>query len=288
MIKFKLNGAEVSYDGDPERSLLSYLRETAGLVSAKNGCGGEAACGACLVELNAKPALSCITPMEKVNAAAIVTIEGFPQSLRRTLGRAFVAKGAVQCGFCTPGFLTRTKILLENNPEPSREEIIQALRFNLCRCTGYHKIIDAVRLAADHIRKNRKLKLKGVAGVGSSLPKYDAYNKAVGRSAFIDDMRFDGLLYAALKFSDYPRARVLSINVAAAAGMQSVVRVFTADDIPGERTVGVIHPDWPVMIAKGETTRYIGDVLAGVVAETEEAARRAADAIEVEYEVMKP
>ena len=114
MIKFSLNGSEVSYDGDPKMALLNYLRETAGIVSAKNGCSGEATCGACLVEMNAKPALSCVTPMEKVKDASIVTIEGFPENLRRTLGRAFVSKGAVQCGFCTPGFLSRAKMYMHD------------------------------------------------------------------------------------------------------------------------------------------------------------------------------
>ncbi len=288
MIKFNLNGSEASYDGDPKMSLLNYLRETAGIVSAKNGCSGEATCGACLVEVNAKPALSCITPMQKLNGAGIVTIEGFPENLRQTLGRAFVAKGAVQCGFCTPGFLSRAKILLENNPQPSRQDIIQALRFNLCRCTGYIKIIDAIELAAEHIRTNKALRLSGTGKVGASLPKYDAYNKALGRSAFIDDMRIDGMLHGVLKFSDHPRAQVLKVDVSAAERMPGVVRIFTATDIPGERTIGVIHQDWPLMIAAGETTRYIGDVLAGVVAENEDIARRAAAAIAVEYEVQEP
>ena len=288
MIKFNLNGSETTFDGDPGLSLLKYLRETAGIVSVKNGCSGEATCGACLVEMNSKPALSCITPMEKVNGASIVTIEGFPESLRQTLGRAFVAKGAVQCGFCTPGFLSRAKILLETNPQPSRRDIIHALRFNLCRCTGYIKIIDAIELAAEHIRKNLELRLSSTGKVGSSQPKYDAYDKAIGQSAFIDDIRIDGMLHGALKFSDHPRAKVLKIDVAAAGKIEGVVRVFTASDIPGERIIGVIHQDWPVMIAAGETTRYIGDVLAGVVAENEEIARQAVAAIAVEYEVRAP
>ena len=288
MINFKLNGVNTPYDGDPKRSLLNYLRETAGIVSVKNGCNGEATCGACLVEVNAKPALSCVTPMQKVAGARIVTIEGFPKSLRQTLGRAFVAKGAVQCGFCTPGFLSRSKILLEDNLQPSRDDIIKALRFNLCRCTGYIKIVDAIELAAEHIRKNQALQLSATGKVGTSQPKYDAYDKAVGRSAFIDDMRIDGMLHAALKFSDHPRALVRKIDVAAAANMPGVVRVFTASNIPGERTIGVIHQDWPVMIAAGETTRYIGDVLAGVVAENETIARRAVAAIAVEYDVLEP
>jgi selenium-dependent xanthine dehydrogenase len=288
MIKFNLNGAETSYDGDPKQSLLNYLRETAGIVSAKNGCSGEATCGACLVEVNAKPVLSCVTPMQKVDGARIITIEGFPVSLRQTLGRAFVVKGAVQCGFCTPGFLSRTKILLENNPQPSRQEIIKALRFNLCRCTGYVKIIEAIELAAEHIRNNQKIRFTASGKVGSSQPKYDAYDKAVGRSAFIDDMRIDGMLHGVLKFSDHPRARIRQIDVSAAESMQGVVRIFTASDIPAERTIGVIHQDWSVMIAPGETTRYIGDVVAGVVAEDEDTARRAAAAIAVEYEIQEP
>jgi len=288
MINFTLNGSEASYDGDPKMSLLNYLREIAGIVSVKDGCSGEAACGACLVEMNAKPALSCITPMEKVNGAAIITIEGFPESLRQTLGRAFVAKGAVQCGFCTPGFLARAKILLETNPQPSRKEIIHALRFNLCRCTGYVKIIDAVELAAEHLRNHQELKLTNAGKVGADQPKYDAYNKAIGTSAFIDDLRPDGMLHAALKFSDHPRATIRRIDCAAAEKIAGVVRIFTASDIPGERIIGVIRQDWPIMIAEGETTRYIGDVLAGVVAETEAIARAAAEAITVDYEVLVP
>ena len=288
MISFNLNGAESSYEGDPKMSLLKYLREIAGVVSVKDGCSGEAACGACLVEMNAKPALSCITPMEKISGANIITIEGFPQSLRRTLGRAFVAKGAVQCGFCTPGFLSRTKILLETHLQPSREEIIHALRFNLCRCTGYVKIIDAVELAAEHLRQERELKLPKAGRVGGDQPKYDAYNRAIGRSLFLDDLRTDGMLHAALKFSDHPRATIRRIDCATAEKIAGVVRIFTAKDIPGERTIGVIHQDWPVMIAESETTRYIGDVLAGVVAETEAIARAAVEAIAVDYEVMEP
>jgi xanthine dehydrogenase molybdopterin-binding subunit B len=132
-------------------------------------------------------------------------------------------------------------------------------------------------LAAETIRKNRELKLPNAGKVGADQPKYDAYRKAIGKSAFIDDMRMDGMLYAALKFSDSPRAVV-----------RRIVRVFTAKDIPGERTIGVIKQDWPVMIAEGETTRYIGDVLAGVVAETEKIARAAAQVITVDYEVLEP
>jgi aerobic-type carbon monoxide dehydrogenase small subunit (CoxS/CutS family) len=288
MIEFILNGEKKTYDGDPKLSLLTHLRENERIVSVKDGCSGQAACGACLLEVNGKPTLSCITPMKKIAGSSIVTIEGFPEDLRRTLGRAFVEKGAVQCGFCTPGFLSRAKILLQTNPDPSRTDIIQALRINLCRCTGYVKIIDAIELAARQIRQKQEITLARPGRVGSRQPKYDAYAKAIGNSAFIDDMRVENLLYGALKFSDHPRARVLGIDCSAAEKLDGVVRVFMARDIPGERFVGVIHQDWPVMIAEGEITRYIGDVLAGVVAKTEAIAREAASLISVEYEVLEP
>ena len=288
MIKFTLNGEKKTFDGDPKLSLLIHLRENENIVSVKDGCSGQAACGACLLEVDGKPVLSCVTPMKKIDGSRIVTIEGFPENLRCTLGRAFVEKGAVQCGFCTPGFLSRTKILLETNPDPSRDDIIQALRINLCRCTGYVKIIDAIELAARQIRQKREIILAHPGRVGSRQPKYDAYAKAIGTSAFIDDMRVDDMLHGALKFSDHPRARVLGIDCTAAEKLDGVVRIFTAGDIPGERFVGVIHQDWPVMIAEGEVTRYIGDVLAGVVARTEAIAREAVSLISVDYEVQAP
>ncbi len=288
MINFILNGENITFSGDPKLSLLTYLRETEGIVSVKDGCSGQAACGACLLEIDGKPALSCITPMKKISNARVVTIEGFPETLRRNLGRAFVEKGAVQCGFCTPGFLSRAKILLETNPHPTREEIIHALRFNLCRCTGYVKIIEAIEFAAEQIRTKQDISLTNPGKVGSRQPKYDAYEKAIGTNAFITDMRMDNMLYGALKFSDHPRARVIKIDTTAAQNLEGVVRVFTAADIPGERYIGVIHQDWPVMVAEGEITRYIGDVLAGVAAETESIARKALELINVDYEVQEP
>ena len=288
MIEFELNGLAKTFSGDPGISLLRYLRDIEGIVSVKNGCSGQAACGACLLEMNGKPVLACVTPMKKANAAKIVTIEGFPARLRETLGRAFVTSGAVQCGFCTPGFLSRTKILLETNPEPSREEIVHALRFNLCRCTGYVKIIEAVELAAGHLAQKRPIELKKHGRIGKPQPKYDAYERAIGTSAFVDDIHIDQMLHAALRFSDHPHARVLRIDTSDAIKFPGVIRIFTGADIPGNRHVGVIKPDWPVMVVEGETTRYIGDVLAGVVAETGTIARKAAALISVDYDVLEP
>ncbi len=287
-IFFSLNGAKKTFNGDENLSLLKYLREYEGIISTKDGCSGQAACGACMVEMNGKPALSCVTPMKKIKGAEVITIEGFPEKLRQTLARAFVEKGAVQCGFCTPGFLTRTKVLLEKNHRPTTAKIKDALRLNLCRCTGYIKIIEAVQHAARALHEKRELKLDNPGRVGTRQPRYEALRKAVGESPFIDDLKIENVLFAALKFSDFPRAKVLKIDCTAARKPDGVVRVFTGADIPGERYNGLIVNDWPLMIVPGETTRYIGDVLAGVVAENEAIARDAVSLIKVEYQVLAP
>jgi len=288
MITFTLNGREASFSGDEKLSLLHYLREDHGLTSVKDGCSGQAACGACMVELDGRPTLACVTPMKKVTGKSVVTIEGFPENVRRTLARAFVAKGAVQCGFCTPGILARTKILLENNPDPSRAEVIKALQANLCRCTGYVKIIDGILLAAKALRDHLQIDWETRTGIGYSYPKVEAYEKALGIVPYVADMQLEGMCHGALKFSEHPRAVVRRIEVSAAAKMAGVIRVFTGADIPGKRHQGLVVKDWPMMVLEGETTRCIGDVFACVVAETEQIARLAVELIQIDYEVLEP
>jgi selenium-dependent xanthine dehydrogenase len=289
MIQFNLNGNPVKFTGNPETRLLHFLRNEQGITSVKDGCSCQGACGACLTEINGEARLSCMTDMEKLENAEVHTLEGIPEEIRDVLASAFVDKGAVQCGFCTPGFLMRTKILLQKNPQPTRDEIKKALTLNLCRCTGYVKIVDAIaeaanRLHADHIPE----KIFTSAKVGDSYPKYEAYEMAAGKRKFVNDLCFDGMLHGALRFSDHPRALIRGIDLSKALQVKGVVRIFTAGDVPGDRYVGLIFKDWPLMISAGETTRYIGDVLAGVVAEAAETARLAASLIEVTYEVLPP
>jgi len=180
-------------------------------------------------------------------------------------------------------------VLIENNPQPSREEIAKALTPNLCRCTGYKKIIDAIEYAAEAIKVKREIpKPKSEGKIGKTQPKYDADKLVLGQSHYVADMKFPGMLHGVLKFSDHPRAKVISINIDKAKKHPGVIKVFTSKDIPGSRFTGLIIPDWPLMIEEGEETRYVGDVLAGVVAETEKTAREAVKLIEVEYEVLIP
>ncbi len=288
-MKFILNGSLREYNGDPERSLLTYLREEEGIISPKDGCAPQAACGCCAVQLNDKVVLSCVIAMKKVADGEVTTIEGLGSYLQDTYANAFVSEGGVQCGFCIPGIVMQSHVLISKNSDPSRTEIEKALTPHLCRCTGYKKIVTAVLTTAEAIRNEEEIPTPESDGlIGSRLPKYQARNLVLGQHEYVDDIKIEGMKYGALKFSDHPRAKVLSVDVSAAEKLEGVIKVFTAGDVIGERTIGLIKQDWPLMIAEGETTRYVGDVLAGVVANTEAAARQAVDLISIEYDVLEP
>jgi selenium-dependent xanthine dehydrogenase len=288
-MKFKLNGKTQIYKGDPACSLLTYLRREAHIISVKNGCSPQAACGACTVELNGKPVLSCVTPMSKVVSGEVITPEGLETLIRNAFVVAFAEKGAVQCGFCTPGIVMRAKTLLDRNPDPTKKQIINALKNHLCRCTGYIKIIEAINYAAKIIRERRFVQLAAGDGrVGSRHIRYHVKELILGCRPFIADLFLPELTYGAFKFTDHPRARILSIDTRKARQLDGVLGVFTAGEIPGKRYVGLITKDWPLMVAEGETTHYIGDILAGVVAKQEDIARQAVLLIKVDYQVQKP
>lgn len=289
MITFKLNGIPCSYDGDKNYTLMNFLRKDKGLTSVKDGCSGQSACGSCTVEIDGKAKLSCVVKMGSLKGADIQTMEGFPEYVRETLAIAMVNEGAVQCGFCTPGFITRTRILLKENPDPTIEEIRKAFKPHLCRCTGYKKIEKGALTGAAALRKQARLEIRKTSGkVGIAHPKYEALEAALGKKKFVDDLFVEGMLYGALKFSDHPKAKILKIDTSEAEALDGVRKVITARDIPGENKVGLILQDWSLMIGEGETTHYIGDVIAGVVANTEEIARRAVSLIHVDYKVYRP
>lgn len=288
-MQFTLNGNKKEFTGDPELPLLTYLREHEGITSPKDGCAPQASCGCCVVELNGKGVLSCAVPMKKVEGGEVTTIEGIGEYRQRVFANAFVEKSGVQCGFCIPGIVMQAKVLVDKNPSPTREEVEYAINPNLCRCTGYKKIVDSILYAADAIRNLKEIPMPKTDGkVGRRQPKYNAAHLVLGKSLFVADMKLEGMLYGVLKFSDHPRATVLSINTKKAQALSGVWKVVTAKDIPGDRYSGLIVSDWPLMIEVGEQARYVGDVIAGVVAETEAIARRAVKLIEVEYEVLKP
>ena len=288
-MQFQLNGVPRHFDGDPELPLLTYLREHEGIISPKDGCAPQAACGCCAVDLNGKAVLSCVTPMKKVEGATVTTTEGLGEFRQQVYAHAFVAKGGIQCGFCIPGIVMQANSLINRNAEPSRDEIEKSLTPHLCRCTGYKKIVDAIEYAAEAIRNEEEIPEPTSPGrVGDRHPKYDSFAAVLGQRPYVDDLHVDGLLHGALRWSDHPRAKVLRIDTSQAQQVAGVVRILLAGDVPGRRSVGLIQQDWPLFVAEGEETRYVGDVLALVVAETSLAARMAVEQIVVEYEVLEP
>ncbi|MGD9977697.1 MAG: 2Fe-2S iron-sulfur cluster-binding protein, partial [Bacteroidales bacterium] len=288
MITFTLNSNKTTYTGELEKNLLEFLRKEKFLTAAKDGCSGQGVCGACSVEVDGKIKMACRIKMKNLEGAVINTLEGLSGKFKSVLGKNFAQKGAVQCGFCSPGMIMRAKGLYNANPTPTRNDIIRAVSPNLCRCTGYVKIIDAIEISFKELQGERIEEYKPTAKVGDRYPKYQAAETALGERDFVDDMHIDGMLFGALKFSDHPKAKVLSIDTADALKVDGVVRIITAKDIPGNHISGLIFQDWPLMIGIGETTHYIGDVIAGVIATTEEIARKAVNLIEIDYEVYRP
>jgi aldehyde oxidoreductase len=284
-ITFIVNGREVSVRDDHPH-LLSALRDELGITSPKDGCSPSGQCGCCTVLLDGKAMVSCVTGLDKAAGKEVTTLEGFDPAERDRLARAFAATGALQCGFCTPGIVVRAKALIDQKGSDLDRQTIQGrLGAHLCRCTGYVKIIDAIELLAsgDPIPEPA---LAG--GIGKRGAKYQGAELSLGDRGYIDDIVVPGMLHAALRLTDHTRADVLAIDTSRAAAEPGVVAVYTADDIPGDLRVGLIHKDWPVMIPVGGRTSYSGDVLAVVVAEDVRTARRAAGMVDVEYRELTP
>ena len=148
LLRMTVNDNPVEVDVDPGEMLAKVLRDKLGLIGTKIGCG-EGECGACTVLVEGVPVLSCLYPALKAQGQAVMTVEGLGlDGNLHPLQEAFVAHSAIQCGYCTPGFLMSAAALLANNPQPSRDEILEGLSGNLCRCTGYYQIIDAVEAVA--------------------------------------------------------------------------------------------------------------------------------------------
>ncbi|MDH3293493.1 MAG: molybdopterin-dependent oxidoreductase, partial [Acidimicrobiia bacterium] len=284
MTEFILNGRPVSA-ADDHQHLLAALRHELAVISPKDGCAPSGQCGCCTVIIDGKARVACQTPMEKVAGAEVLTVEGLDPTQAEAMASAFAAHGALQCGFCTPGIVMRTKSMLDKKgSDLQRDGAARLLGAHLCRCTGYIKILDAIEdLAAGQVPVAVSPK-----GVGSRGVKYEAELLSLGARPYIDDMVPHGLLHAAPRLADHARAGVLSIDTSAAEAVDGVVRVFTAADVPGELRSGLIHKDWPVFIPVGGRTSYLGDVLALVVANDPFTARMAAKLIDVAYDVLVP
>ena len=284
---FTLNGRAVAVDAAPGASLLDVLRDTCGLRSMKDGCAPEGSCGACTVIVDGRAVVSCAQAAERVRGRVVETLEGLPADARDQWAHAFVATGASQCGFCSPGIVMKAEALLRRDPEPSRDAIARVLAGNLCRCTGYVSILDAIELAA-RTRRDGVLFTRGPDAAGAPGSRYEGRALALGEKPFVSDLVAPGLLHGALRFAGVPRAIVRRVDTTRAAALPGVVAVVTAADVPGRREQGLIVADWPLLVAEGETTRYVGDILAAVAAETRAIAIEAAALVEVELETLPP
>ncbi|MBI5581014.1 MAG: molybdopterin-dependent oxidoreductase [Deltaproteobacteria bacterium] len=288
-IRLCVNGTWRELIVDKETVLLDLLRDDLRLTGAKQSCDRKGQCGACTVVVNGKAVRSCLARVVDLEGADIITVEGLgtPDN-PHLIQEAFVLTGAIQCGFCTPGMIMAAKALLDANPDPTVEEIKHALRRNLCRCTGYKKIIEAVQLAGRFLRGKitpeavRPKPAQGIMGV--SHPRPSSMAKACGTAYFTADYQLKGALELAVLRSKIPHARIVSIDAAQAGKMPGVAGVLTAADIKGTNILKYIVADRPVLCK--DKVRYIGDPLVAVAADTREHAEAALEKVQVQFEAL--
>jgi len=287
-IRFNLNGADVVVNTDPKRSALRVLRDDLGHTSLKPGCDPQGICGCCAALVDGKPRLTCTLPVKSLGGKTVITQDGLSPLEAEAFSEAFVSCGGTQCGYCTPGIVMQSKALLDKTPEPSDDDIAKALQMHVCRCTGWKKIHDSVHLAARWIREGQVSAQPVQGALGSTWRQEDLRMAVLGQRPYIDDMVRPGMLHGALRWTPLARCRITGIDTAPALAMPGVRAVLTAADMAGDRKVGLIFRDWPVLVGVGEETRCYADILAAVAADTPELARAAADAIVVEVEALTP
>lgn len=288
MYSFTVNGKLV--ETEKEVSLLRFLRDDLKLKSIKDGCS-QGACGTCTIIIDGKATRACVMTTKRAQGMNIVSVEGLSDFEKEAFVYAFGSKGAVQCGFCIPGMVMSGKALIDRNPNPKEDEIKEAIKGNICRCTGYKKIIEGIDLAAQILRGDKKideeLEKGDDFGVGSNAFRIDVRDKVLGIGEYVDDVELENMLHVSAVRTKYPRARILDIDVSEALALEGVVAIYTSEDVPNNK-VGHIQQDWDVMIPKGEVTRFVGDALCLVVAESEEILKKAKALVKVEYEVLEP
>lgn len=284
MYTLVVNGQK--YEAREDKKLLRFLRDDLHLTSVKDGCS-EGACGTCTVIADGKTVRACIPMVSKMEGKEIITLEGLSPREKEVYSCAFAKAGAVQCGFCIPGMILCAKALLDTVPDPGRVEVVAAIKNNVCRCTGYKKIVDGILLAARIFCENQTVTADGgTVKVGEAIRRIDAREKALGTGEYVDDIYMEDMIYASAVRSKYPRARVAAIQMEKAKALPGVVGIFTAEDIPGSVKVGHLKQDWDTMIPVGKKTHYLGDAICLVAAETPEILEEAKALVQVEYEEL--
>jgi nicotinate dehydrogenase large molybdopterin subunit len=288
--KATINGRKISRNAKPHQRLLDFVRDDLNLTGNKEGCGaGE--CGTCSVFVDGTLMKSCLLPVAKAQGTTIETVEALAKTGELSvLQKAFHKTGASQCGYCIPGMVMAATAALRTNPFADREEIKERLGGNICRCTGYQKIFDAVELARDvqngTLPAAALLEDETEAGdfIGKNVWRIDTPSKVSGRLKYAGDMTMPGMLHVQVLRSPHAHARIVSIDTSAAEVMEGVAGVITNADVLGEDGFGVFVNDQPIMARS--KVRYVGEAVAAVAAEDPLVAKRALSSINVVYEPL--
>lgn len=284
-----VNGKKHAVLVNEHEMLSGIIRDKFGLTGTKIGCE-QGSCGACTVLVDKKPVLSCITPAIRCENAEITTIEALSVSGElHKLQQKFVDKGAIQCGFCTPGMVMTALDFVNHNPEPTVNEIKEALSGNLCRCTGYKKIVEAVAEYASETKNENIQTIRtssNSASVGVPRPYIEAEKKVTGNAEYADDIKVKNALHCKFLRSIFPHAIIESIDTTDALKLQGVHYIATGKELPVKFGVLPISQDETAMAV--EKVRYIGEIIAAVAADSEEIAQQACKLIHVKYKTIKP
>jgi 4-hydroxybenzoyl-CoA reductase subunit alpha len=286
-----VNGEARTVAVKPGQTLLEVLREMLHLTGTKKGCDvGD--CGACSVLVDGKPFNSCLLLASAMEGKAITTVEGLARNGRLTpLQRAFVGEGAIQCGYCTPGMVVSATAMLEQNADPTDEEIKDALAGNICRCTGYGGIMRAIRRYPNY-RDDGSCAAEPPApprrdheSVGVSLPRIDAADKVTGRALYTADITLPNMIHGKILGSSVAHGQIRRIETSKAEALEGVIAVITGADVP-ETMHGVSPARYDEHVLAKEKVRHVGDPVAAVAAVDEGTAERALSLIEIEYEEL--
>ncbi len=285
-LQIRVNGKDVRVSGGHKRLLMDVLRDDLRLIGTKNGCT-QGYCGSCRVILNGKAVNSCTTTMRVADGGEVVTIEGIGTSdSPHPLQKAFSDHGACQCGFCIPGFIVSSYGLLEKKQTPSSEEIKQSLEENICRCTGYAQILEAIHsVVYPEECVSPKCEVNEKGAIGRSFLRDDALEKCCGTALYADDLYVEEMLHAAVLRSPHPHARILSIDTSMARKMEGVHAVLTDEDVPHNR-FGLLVSDQPVL-AEGKV-RFVGEAIVAIAANSRELANDALRKVRIDWEVLPP
>ncbi|MCP4759838.1 MAG: molybdopterin-dependent oxidoreductase [Planctomycetes bacterium] len=293
---FTINCQKHSAAIEPHDTLLDVLRDKIQLTGTKRGCDvGD--CGACTVLLDGVPVNACLTLAGTVGSREITTIEGLARNGTLTpLQQSFVEEGGIQCGFCTPGMTLAATALIEQDANPSDDDIKEALSGNMCRCTGYSGIMRSVKRCGnynadgtcakqDHQDGNVPEKAPENDTVGVSIPRVDAVDKVTGRAQYTADLFLPNMAYGKLLGSPIAHGLVKRIDTSKAEALPGVLAVLTGKDVTDTKH-GVSPARYDEDVLAKEKVRHVGDPVAAVAAIDERTAEQAVSLIEVEYEEL--